>query len=140
MSGKVCFVDTSAWAAVADKRDEAHEEASRCFYQLRDSGTLLLTSQFVFAESMILIRRRVSIDSAIDWGETIWASGQVQVVDAPLDIHKRAWSIFKKYKDWELSYVDCLSFATMDKLRIKKVFAFDEDFANYGFTVVPGIR
>lgn len=139
MSGEVCFVDTSAWAAVADKRDEAHEKGSRFFYRLRDSATLLLTSQFIFSESMILIRRRVSIDSAIVWGETIRASGQVQVVDTPLDIHRRAWFIFKKYKGWELSYVDCLSFATMEKLRIKKVFAFDQDFANYGFEVVPGL-
>jgi predicted nucleic acid-binding protein len=36
-----------------------------------------------------------------------------------------------------LSLVDCVSFATMRNLGIGDVFAFDEHFAQQGFTCVP---
>ncbi len=37
----------------------------------------------------------------------------------------------------QLSLVDCVSFATMRRLRLDRGFAFDPDFENQGFTRVP---
>ena len=45
--------------------------------------------------------------------------------------------IIKKYRQLELSMVDCVSFAVMQELGIKDVLTFDSDFMKAGFTVLP---
>ena len=45
-------------------------------------------------------------------------------------------SIFCRYKDKELSFTDCTSFAIMEKFGIKNAFAFDEDFDKMEYMVL----
>ena len=45
----------------------------------------------------------------------------------------KAWVLFKKYGDKELSFTDCTSFALMKKLGLQKAFAFDDHFRQIGF-------
>jgi len=48
-----------------------------------------------------------------------------------------AWGFFRKYRDHELSFTDCTSFAAMRKYGIREAFTFDEDFSKAGFEIVP---
>ena len=50
---------------------------------------------------------------------------------------KMPWKLFKKLNGRGISMVDCTSFTVMKRLKIKKVFAFDEDFKKAGFLVLP---
>jgi len=132
------FVDTSAWIATASAADENHAAASAYFRDAVDSGVLLFTTRFVFAETLIFIRKRVSVDKSIQFGEYLRTSPQVKMLEIPADLHENAWEIFRKYRYWrDLSYVDCLSFVVMKNSGIKKAFCFDDDFRTYGFQAVP---
>jgi predicted nucleic acid-binding protein len=54
------------------------------------------------------------------------------------DDEDRAWQILKSYTDKDFSYTDATSFAIMERLGFKTVFAFDEHFDQYGrFSIVP---
>ena len=45
-------------------------------------------------------------------------------------------SIISKYTDKSFSYADATSFAVMERLGIRRAFAFDPHFRQYGFRVV----
>ncbi len=132
------FVDSTAWIAVASAGDDNHKAASTYFKKVVEAGTLLFTTRFVFAETTIFIRRRVSVGKAIEFGEYLQHSAQVKLLEIRMDLHDKAWWIFRKYRDWrDLSYVDCLSFTVMKDSGIETAFTFDDDFRRYGFRTQP---
>ena len=47
-----------------------------------------------------------------------------------------AISILLRYQDKDFSLTDATSFLCMDRLGIREAFAFDEDFARYGFSLL----
>lgn len=53
------------------------------------------------------------------------------------EIFELSWEIFETYEDKKLSFTDCTSFAIMKKRDIEKVFSFDKDFENMGFSLLP---
>jgi len=64
----------------------------------------------------------------------------VAVLNVLADV-ARAWRIFQQYKDKGFSFTDCISFAVMERHKIRAAFAFDEHVRQYGrFTVYPGRR
>ena len=133
-----CFLDTSALIALAFTGDQNHIDARRTYDQLRFSGMLFVMTYFVFAETMIFLRRRASVQAAIAEGERLMKSPQVLIVGAAPELHATGWQIFKKFQDWkDLSYTDCLSFALMNQMGITRAFTFDSDFRIFGFATTP---
>ena len=53
------FIDTSAYFALADKRDENHEAAAHFIYQLIRERTELLTTNYIVAETHTLLLNRI---------------------------------------------------------------------------------
>ena len=63
-------------------------------------------------------------------------SKAVKMIKVTEEIENNAWGIFCRYKDKELSFTDCTSFAIMEKFGIKNAFAFDEDFDKMEYMVL----
>ena len=61
----------------------------------------------------------------------------VKVKRVFLQEEKKAWQYFKKLPGRGISFTDCPPLALMKGLRIKQVFAFDEDFEKANFKIVP---
>jgi len=128
----VIFVDTGAWFAVAVGNDPDHEAAMRW---LRHNREPLITTDYVLAEIATLIRMRdktarghrlaVRVASSI-------LSQQSAVLHkvAAADLQK-ALQLFRDYSDHLFSFVDCTSFAVMERLGITHAFAFDTHFDEY---------
>jgi uncharacterized protein len=137
-TSNLCFLDTSALIALAFTADQNHPAARRSYDQLRFSNALFVMTYFVFAETMIYLRRRASVQTAVKEGERLLQSSQVLIVEGNSQLHAVGWEIFKKYKDWkDLSYTDCMSFALMQQMGITRAFTFDSDFQAYGFISIP---
>ncbi len=51
---------------------------------------------------------------------------------------ERAWDIFSKYRDQDFSFVDCTSFAVMERIKLSTAFSFDRHFSVMKYAVVPG--
>lgn len=126
------FVDTGAWFAVAVRNDPDHTAAMRWLGRNREP---LITTDYVLAETATLIRVRdktarghrlaVRIASSIVRQE---AAILRKVTEA--DIQK-ALQVFRDYSDHAFSFVDCTSFAVMERLGITYAFAFDGHFDEY---------
>jgi predicted nucleic acid-binding protein len=48
----------------------------------------------------------------------------------------RAREIIQTYQDRSFSYTDATSFAVMERLGIRRAFAFDKHFEQYGFELI----
>ena len=60
------------------------------------------------------------------------------VIRARAADEERAKQILFQYTDKDFSFADAISFSVMERLAIRHAFSFDRDFAQYGFTVLPG--
>ena len=128
------FLDTSSLYALADRRDTYHERARAAFTTLLDSQEELITHNYVIVESAALIQHRLGIAPAIKFLQEI---EQFSVVWVDKDLHSIARKLFEAKKKRTLSFVDCTSFALMEKEEIESAFAFDDDFRAAGFKLIP---
>jgi predicted nucleic acid-binding protein len=127
------FVDTSAWLALNDKNDQYHDEAVSKITKVRQQKIQLVTSEYVFDESVTIIRYRISHRAAVAFGDALISSNVASIEDITAEERLKAWVLFKKYRDKDLSFTDCTSFALMVKLKLQKAFSFDDHFKQVGF-------
>lgn len=127
------FVDTSAWLALNNKNDQYHDEAVSKITKVRQQKIQLVTSEYVFDESVTIIRYRISHRAAVAFGDALISSNVASIEDITKEERLKAWVLFKKYRDKDLSFTDCTSFALMVKLKLQKAFSFDNHFKQVGF-------
>jgi predicted nucleic acid-binding protein len=96
----------------------------------------LFTSNVVVHEAITLIRLRLGYEQAVQFGKQLLAETTVPIVRVTSDDERQAWNIFQRYRDKRLSFVDCSSFAVMQRLGAKAAFSFDDDFRQIGKFVV----
>jgi len=131
---KRLFVDTGAWYALVDKNDPDHKEAASF---IRNNQIPLLTTNFVFDETITLLRSRLVWSVASEFGQRLKDSRFVSLIAVKDEDEEKAWEIFLKYKDKDFSYTDCTSFAVMERLKIDIAFTFDSHFQAMKFQVAP---
>lgn len=127
------FVDTSAWLALEDQSDQFHSQAVKTSDFLKQKHTLWITSEYVFLETVTLIRFRVSHQAATLFGEALLKSRLVEIVEIDELLRQKSWQLFKQYSDKEFSFVDCSSFALMQDRHLTQAFTFDHHFDQMGF-------
>ena len=134
------FVDTWAWLALANRRDEKHSIAEGTNRRFLEEGYRFVTSNFVLSESYTLMRLRVHHKAAVEFGKKIRdveRLGMVVVVQVDRDIEGDAWDIFERYEDKEFSFTDCTSFVIMKRRGIDEAFTEDAHFSQAGFRIAP---
>ena len=135
------FVDAWAWIALSNRKDTDHDVAVLTNQELVASGYGYCTSNFVLEEALTNIRRWVSCEASVAFGLFFYnmlTSDTVRYIFVDRDIEQEAWDLFKRYDDHpKLSFVDCTSFAIMNRLGIREAFTNDEHFLIAGFTRVP---
>ncbi|HHY75459.1 MAG TPA: PIN domain-containing protein [Firmicutes bacterium] len=128
------YVDTSAIYAVLDSNDEQHEAAKSRWFRLLETGEEMVCNSYVVLETYALVQHRLGIEAVRALAENVFPLFRVDWVDEPA--HHEAVSAMLVAGRRELSLVDCSSFGTMRKMGIRRVFAFDEHFAEQGFEIV----
>jgi len=130
------FVDTSGWYAAADSRDPDHRAVARW---LRRNTLPLITTDYVFDETVTLVRVELGHPAAVRFGESVRASAAVQIVSATTEDREAAWQTFKKFEDQRFSFTDCTSFAVMKRLGLSQALTGDQHFLLMGFAPVTRI-
>jgi hypothetical protein len=128
------LVDSGAWYALADRRDPDHPNVSQC---LQERAGRLVTTNFIFDESVTLIRYRLGSSAARAFGEQLLTGAAARLVAITRRDENRAWEIFTRYRDKSFSYTDCTTFAAMQRLRIDTAVAIDDDFRSFGLACLP---
>jgi predicted nucleic acid-binding protein len=125
------LVDTGAWYALADRSDR-HHKAAREFYERQAGTAALITTDLILAETFAVLSARLGQQAALTyWGALREARIPVLAPD-PVDL-EAAWRIAQDYSDQSFSFVDCTTFAIMERLGITDAFAFDAQFLVYRF-------
>jgi len=133
------FVDTSAYFALTDQRDENHEAAVRFIHQLIRERAELLTTNYIVAETHTLLLNRIGYAIALQVLEDLYKS-QTRIYRVREAEEIKALAIIRRYTDKEFSLVDAISFATMERFHLTEAFAFDHHFAQYGLSLLPVMR
>ena len=124
----ILFVDSSIWFAAIVARDSGYDRAKAI---LRESSVRVITDHLL-VETWLLLNSRYRREAA----ERFWADirrGAARVEFAsPADM-ERAWAISEAFPDQDFSIVDRTSFAVMERLGIRRVASFDDDFAIYRY-------
>jgi len=137
---KILFIDTSAFVAIANEGDIWHSDSAKFLDDIKSGKTTfrtLVTSDYIIDETITRIRFSVGHKEAVKWGDKILSSAVIDVISVDKEIFDKAWDLFKRYEDKELSFTDCTSFVIMKGMNIRHAFAFDEDFERLGFKQLP---
>lgn len=132
------FADTGAWCALYDRSDVHHTHASAFLQELKREKAQLITSDYVLDESLTLLRFRAGHKEAVDLGQWVLQSPLVKRINVDERIWQSAWEMFVRYDDKAFSFTDCTSFAIMRQLGLLNAFAFDHNFEQAGFVMLPG--
>lgn len=131
---KRVFVDTGAWYALLDRKDPDHAKVVACLHTYNGR---LISSNYIFDETLTLVRYRLGWQIAVLFGEQVRDTRLTHLVSISPQDEDAAWDIFKKYQDKSFSFTDCSSFALMERLKISTAVAIDGDFKAYGLHCIP---
>lgn len=131
---RLVFVDTSAIVAVVVRREEHHTSALALFERLGEERRTLVTTNLVVAEMHAFVLSRSGRADAR--AALRWVDEQFETIRTTVEDEVAGRVILDRYTDRDFSLTDAVSFAVMDRLRLRAVFAFDRHFAQYGLDVL----
>jgi len=122
------LVDTSAVYALVDRDDANHRAAAARLKTLQRQRAEPLLTNFVVPECYALILVRLGSEMARRWlFDNLWPIERITTED-----ERRARSILHDYQDKTFSYTDATTFASMERLRMRRAFSFDKHFRQFG--------
>ena len=122
------FVDTGVWYAALDRGDRSHDRATA----ILGADQALLTSDYIVVETWRLVAHRLGFDVAERFWDGLRRGGIRRESVLATDLES-AWAIGRRYEDQHFSMLDRTSFAVLERLGVRRVAAFDDDFAVYRY-------
>lgn len=132
------FVDTGAWIAILNRRDQHHQEAVAMYNKLQQQQTLLLTTDYVIDETVTRLRYDTNHPLAVMFFnriELFMETGVLTVAEIDKNIFEKAKALFRQYDSARLSFTDCTSFVICHENSIREAFAFDQHFSMMGINL-----
>jgi predicted nucleic acid-binding protein len=129
------FVDTSAFFALINLSDENYERALLAWEEMIQGGDVLVTNNYVVVECFSLLQSRLGLDAARELESKIIPLLQIEWIGE--EQHSAIVQFVLSANRRQLSLVDCSGFETMRRLKMEKVFTFDDHFREQGFEVIP---
>ena len=134
------FVDTSAWAALADSTDANHELA--VLFRDEAAGKYrLITTNYILDELYTLLLMNVGYLQTVTFKRRIdflTQQGTLQIIWILEDTANETWRVFEQFNvDKQWSFTDCVSYVVMQQRQIIEAFTFDRHFAQMGFITRP---
>jgi len=125
------FLDTSAVLAFLDADDPRQPQADALWKKLFASTEELVSTNYVLVETFALVQRRLGMEAVRSIQREIVPILEIEWLDG--EMHRLALNEFLAASRRHLSLVDCASFEVMRRRGIRRVFAFDGHFSEYGF-------
>jgi predicted nucleic acid-binding protein len=143
MTARQVFMDTWGWLGLVNANDPFHACARQAYSDLVAQGTQFVTTNAVLYELFENSRRHFGQSSALRLQAIIAkavAENDLAIVYLDPSVENLAWEIYERLIDQKISYVDCLSFATMQLNQLRVAFTGDWHFTLLGFDIIPAIK
>jgi uncharacterized protein len=127
------LVDTAAWIALVNTRDELHHPAEQTMGELRRRNAALMTTEFVLLEVANALCASAWREKAITLIDGLRSVGDLHIVAAETTLLAEGWQLYRSRLDKEWSLTDCTSMIVMQKERIEQIFTSDHHFEQAGF-------
>ena len=127
------FADTSALYAVLDADDSKHTKAKQFWDKVIKCDDILLCHNYILVETSALVLRRLGMEAVYIFEQDI--APILRIIWVTKEIHSAAVSAHLMADRRTLSLVDCVSFEVMRRAGIRKAFAFDRHFQDYGYDI-----
>jgi predicted nucleic acid-binding protein len=134
---KSYFLDTSYIIALEIANEEAHEQVLQNWLALALSKPFLVTTTYVFDETVTFFNSRNLHGKAVEIGKRLLESPDIELIEIGRDLFDQGWQYFQKYQDKSYSLTDCISFIVMKKRQIFTVLSLDNHFLQAGFQKLP---
>lgn len=128
------LVDTAAWIALVNTRDEFHKQAEDMIAELRHRNAMLVTTEFVLLEVANSFCTVAWRDKAIKLINGLRLMPNLRIVPASSSLVADGWQLYASRVDKEWSLTDCISIVVMQREKIEQAFTSDHHFAQAGFT------
>ncbi len=129
------FVDTSAFVAVLDGSDKNHKPAKQFWEMTIKRGDVLVCHNYILVETSALILLRLGMEAVRVFEQDIIPI--LRIIWVTKEVHSAAVSAQLMAGRRTLSLVDCVSFEVMHRTGVRKAFAFDRHFRDYGYEINP---
>jgi uncharacterized protein len=126
------FTDTSYYIARVMPMDQWHKAAVKAVRP----GMTFFTSSLVINETISLLQARGYFSAALTFLDRIRQSEDVQIFYPDPALQAAAWDLFGEWGGSGANAVDCVSFALMKQMGIRRAFTFDSHFRTAGFEVL----
>lgn len=113
-----------------------HAAARRIWRELLSEKDQLLTTSYVLVETVTVVQRRLGMEAARAFQESIVPLLRIEWIDGML--HQAGVSAVLTANRQDPSLVDCIGFMVMRQLGLSRAFAFDAHFSEQGFQVLSG--
>ena len=137
------FVDSGAWIALLNQKDQYHDDAVVIYSGLKQQKARLLTTDYVIDETATWLKYRANHQVAVqflDLIESVEKTGVLTIAEIDKTLFQEAKKLFRQYDSVQLSFTDCTSFAVCQKHKISETYAFDDHFAMMGITVLKTVE
>jgi len=127
------LVDTAAWIALVNTRDELHHRAKQTMSELHRSNVALVTTEFVLLEVANAFCASAWRGQAIKLIDGLRSVPNLRIIEADSSLLAEGWQLYCSRLDKEWSLTDCISLVVMQKEQIKQAFTSDHHFEQAGF-------
>jgi predicted nucleic acid-binding protein len=130
------FFDTWGWLAIAHRDDQRHAEATAFYKDFIVTGGIPVTTDYILAETISLLRARTTPKGTESFIDGILAAERNQRVIIERITAERwsaAWKLSKKFSDKpDISFADFTSFVVMKEIRIAEALTADRHYELVG--------
>ena len=111
----IVLVDTAAWIALVNTRDELRNRAKQIRAELRDGDVALVTTEFVLIEVANAFCASAWRGKAIKLIEGLRSLPNLRIIEADSSLLSDGWQLYCDRLDKEWSLTDCVSIAVDGK-------------------------
>ena len=127
------FLDTNGWIALLNADDQFHAQAAKQLRDFEAASRLLITTDWVLAETGNGLARVPARATFVRAAETFLASRNSRLVRVDAELFRDALAMYGRVGDKSWGLVDCASFIVMSREHIEDALTTDRHFVQAGF-------
>ena len=136
MSKTSVLLDTAALLALANRRDNLHEQAKKVRDRIAKERREILTTEWILTEFLNAMQRPPARTLAVHVVEQLRQSQRVQILLASTTEWQKGYALYRSRPDKAWSLVDCISIHLCQRQSIREVFTSDRNFTQAGYQIL----